>query len=259
MKNSFIPLNDNINKLIAFAPSLDKNWRNSQRIKQKPFQIETLEAITGFQNQGWKLAGVFEEKGKNLKIRNHSVRMVHPDFSIKDKKSDPEAVIDLYIQNSCDGSGAIEMDLGLYRKVCANGLVSKTNYSSEKLKHTKVDFLKLPQIISQLSNSSQNLLNEFEKFKHVQLSPRERSNLVKQAAIKRFGENHQIDASQLLNVVRDDDKGDNLWLVYNRIQENLTQSNMILDSQGRYIPGINNVNEDINLNKELFELVHSYV
>jgi hypothetical protein len=54
---NFIPLNNDINKLSAFIPSLNKDWRTSQRISSKPFQIESLDAVREFQRQGWNVAG----------------------------------------------------------------------------------------------------------------------------------------------------------------------------------------------------------
>ncbi len=40
---NFIPLNNDINKLSAFIPSLDSGWRANQRIKSKPFMVESLD------------------------------------------------------------------------------------------------------------------------------------------------------------------------------------------------------------------------
>ena len=79
-----------------------------------------------------------------------------------------------------------------------------------------------------------------------------------QAADARFGKGHRIDVSQLLNVVRDEDKGDDVWTVFNRIQENLTQPHRITDRFGNNIGGVTDVAEDTRINKELFELAHAY-
>jgi hypothetical protein len=62
----------------------------------------------------------------------------------------------------------------------------------------------------------------------------------------------------LLNTVRDEDRGDDVWTVFNRIQENLTQPQRIFDETGKLLDGVTNVNEDTRINKELFQLAHSY-
>jgi hypothetical protein len=81
--------------------------------------------------------------------------------------------------------------------------------------------------------------------------------LATQAADTRFGKGHRIDVSQLLNVVRDEDKGDDVWTVFNRIQENLTQPHRITDHLGNMMNGVSDINEDTRINKELFELAHA--
>ena len=80
-------------------------------------------------------------------------------------------------------------------------------------------------------------------------------HLATQAAEIRFGKGHRVDVSQLLNVVREEDKGDDVWTVFNRIQENLTQPHRITDVFGNNIGGVTDVAEDTRINKELFELV----
>ena len=50
---NLIPINNDINKLSAFIPSLDSSWRASQRINSKPNMVESLDAIREFQRQGW--------------------------------------------------------------------------------------------------------------------------------------------------------------------------------------------------------------
>ena len=104
----------------------------------------------------------------------------------------------------------------------------------------------------------QNLYEEFNKLKERNLSPAEAMNLATQAAEARFGKGHRVDVSQLLNVVRDEDKGDDVWTVFNRIQENLTQPHRITDHMGNIMNGVSDINEDTRINKELFELVHAY-
>ena len=88
MKNSFIPVNNNINKAIAFAPSLTKEFRDKNRIVQKPHYIETLDIIEGLQDQGWQIQGVCEQREKSRKVSNHFVKLEHPDFIISNKNSE---------------------------------------------------------------------------------------------------------------------------------------------------------------------------
>lgn len=255
---NYIPLNNDINKLSAFIPSLNKDWRDNQRITSKPYQIESLDAIREFQRQGWNIAGALEDRGKNRKVTNHSIKMEHPDFRILDKKGQTEAVATMNIQNSCNGSKPMELDLGTYRQICSNGAVAHTSYSHSKVAHTEKGHYSLNEILCNLGIRTQGVMDEFNKLKDSNLTPKQAMAMATDAAAIRFGKGHEINIEQLLNVVRDEDKGDDVWTIFNRIQENLTQPHRISDNNGRLLSGVNGVYEDTRVNKELFQLAHSY-
>lgn len=252
-----IPLNNDINKLSAFIPSLDKDWRDNQRIKSKPVMVESLDAVREFQRQGWNIAGAYETRGKNRKVNSHFIRMEHPDFTVKNSKGKTEAVATMNISNSCTGAQPMELDLGAYRQVCSNGLVAHTSYSSAKVPHSEKGQYTLQEILCDLGIRTQGVMEEFNKLKEKQLSPKEMINLATQAADARFGKGHRIDVSQLLNVVREEDKSDDVWTVFNRIQENLTQPHRIVDHMGNMIGGVSSIEEDTRINKELFEMAYA--
>ena len=255
---NLIPLNNDLNKLSAFIPSLDSSWRANQRIKSKPVMVESLDAVREFQRQGWNIAGAYEKRAKSRKVGSHYIRMEHPDFNIKNSKGKIEAVATMNISNTCDGSKPMELDLGAYRQVCANGLIAHTSFSSEKVSHSEKGQYSLSEILTNLGIRTQGVMEEFNKLKERDLSPTEAMSLATQAANARFGNNHRIDVSQLLNVVREEDKGDDVWTVFNRIQENLTQPHRITDRMGNMINGVSDIDEDTRVNKELFQLAYAY-
>jgi hypothetical protein len=255
---NFIPLNNDINKLSAFIPSLNKDWRDNQHISSKSFQIESLDAVREFQRQGWNIAGALENRGKNRKIDNHFIKMEHPDFKILNKKGQTEAVATMNIQNSCNGSKPMELDLGAYRLVCSNGAIAHTSYSHAEVPHTEKGQYDLQEILCDLGIRTQGVMDEFNKLKNNNLTPKEAMALATDAATLRFGTDHDINIEQLLNVVRNEDRGDDVWTVFNRIQENLTQPQRIFDENGRLLEGVSNASEDTRINKELFQLAHAY-
>jgi hypothetical protein len=255
---SFIPLNNDIDKLSAFVPSLSKEWRDNQRIASKPYQIESLDAVREFQRQGWNIDGALESRGKNRKISNHFIKMKHPDFKILNEKGQTEAVATMTIRNSCNGSSPMELDLGAYRQVCSNGTIAHTSYSNAKVPHTEKGQYSLQEILCDLGIRTQGVMEEFNKLKNSNLTPKQAMAMATEAATLRFGKNHNINVEQLLNTVRDEDRGDDVWTVFNRIQENLTQPQRILSENGRLLGGVSNASEDTRINKELFQLAHAY-
>ena len=77
MRYKFIPVENNINKAIAFANTLDQsNIKNVQNIKQKPFYIDTLDVIKQLQSEGWEIRGVAEQRLKNRKVNYNSANII---------------------------------------------------------------------------------------------------------------------------------------------------------------------------------------
>jgi hypothetical protein len=247
MKYKFIPVDNNINKAIAFANSLDvNNIRNIQRIKTKEFYIPTLDVVTKLQHEGWQIKGVDEQRGKNRKISSNYVQMQHPDFAVKNSKGKDEAYTSITISNSCNGVKPLEMNIGMFRQVCSNGLIRFDEQAEqEKIKHVEVNYMNLDRFITSVTNKTSKLLTEVNEMKRKGLSIEDMRKLAIEAARLRYSNLDDINIDDLLVVNRVEDESNDLWTVFNRIQENLTHD-------------INNINEDIRLNKQLFSLAEQY-
>ena len=246
MKYKFIPVDNDINKAIAFANSLDvNNIKNVQRIKQKPFYIETLDAVKMLQNEGWLLKGVAEQRNSGRKISSNYVQMHHPDFSILDKKGKTEALASITISNSTTGNSPLNLDLGAFRLVCSNGAVRFDRAAESKIKHTEVNYKQLPQLIAKMNNKALILSDVINEMKHIQLSTDDIKKFAFDSARLRFDDLTDVNLDNIFKVNRIEDESNDLWTVFNRIQENLTAD-------------ISNFNNDIKLNQQLFSLAEQY-
>jgi len=265
MKYKFIPVDNDINKAIAFANTLDlNNIKNVQRIKQKPFYIPTLDVVEMLQKEGFQLKGVAEQRGKNRKISSHYLDLHHPDFKMYDRKGNIESLFTVKLSNSTNGNTALQVQPGAFRYVCINNMMHR-DYATAKIKHTEVDYNKLPQIINQLTNQADRYLDSFRNFKNVILTVEQANALARDAYRIKFNDDFDLNRAdyvnnlrasqvnleqeekvlQLLKVNRIEDEGNDLWTVFNRIQENLTAD-------------IKNFNTDIKLNQQLFGLAEQY-
>ena len=247
MKNKFISVNNDLNKAIAFANTLDNNnIRNVQLIKQKEFYIPTLDVVTKLQDEGWRLSGVAEQRGKNRKITNNYVQLQHPDFAIKNNKGKDEAYTSITISNSCNGSQPLQMSLGAYRMVCANGLIMFDEFAEhEKIKHVEVNYRDLDRFVISMNSKANKLLTEVNEMKQKGLSIEDMRKLAREAASLRYDNLDEINIDSLFAANRVEDESNDLWTVFNRIQENLTHD-------------VSNMKEDIRLNQQLFSLVESF-
>ena len=247
MRNKFIPVDNDLKKAIAFANTLDNNnIRNVQRIKQKEFYIPTLDVITKLQDEGWKISGVAEQRGKNRKITSNYVQLQHPDFAVQNSKGKNEAFTSITLSNSCNGNRPLQMSLGMFRQVCTNGLVRFDQHAeTEKIKHIEVNARDLDRFVVSMNGKADKLLTEVNEMKHKGLSIEDMRKLAREAASLRYTNLDEINIDDLFAVNRVEDESNDLWTVFNRIQENLTHD-------------VKNMNEDIRLNQQLFSLVENF-
>jgi len=247
MRNKFIQVDNDLNKAIAFANTLDNNnILNVQRIKQKEFYIPTLDVVEKLQGEGWRLSGVAEQRGKNRKISNNYVQMQHPDFAIQNNKGKDEAYTSITISNSCNGAKPLQMSLGIFRQVCTNGLIAFDRHGeTENIKHIAINARDLDRFIIPINNKVNKLLTEVSEMKHRGLSIEDMRKLATEAASLRYANLDDINIDDLLVVNRVEDESNDLWTVFNRIQENLTHD-------------VQNMSEDIKLNQRLFALAETF-
>jgi hypothetical protein len=245
MNYKFIPVNNDLNKAKAFANTLDPNYISKvQCIKQKEFYIPTIDVVQKLQKEGWLINGVDEQRNKNRKISSNYVQMTHPDFAIKNKQGIDEAYSSITIKNSCSGDQPLQMSLGAYRMVCSNGLVRfDRNAETEKIKHTKINYIDLDRFIYSMNDKAQEIITQLNTWKQQNMTAEQIKEFAYNAARLRFAETDEnFDPSALLRVNRVEDEDNDVWTVFNRIQENLTHD--IKDKQ-----------TDIWLNQQLFDLV----
>jgi hypothetical protein len=257
MKNHFIPVNT-FDKALAFAPSLTKEYRDSQLITSKDGYIDTRDVIQDLQKQGWKINGVCENRNKgDRKVDSHYVKLAHPDLTMKNDKGQTECLSNVYVNNSCSGNKPIGIEFGLYRLVCSNGAVSFQGSEIGKISHDNKGTKHYPLVLGKINELAQYTMNAFDSFKNKELTSKQIYSLAADALDLRFkGKNFNVE--QLLTVHRPEDEGNSLWTVFNRIQENLTKSNMLVDLNGRLLSGTSSVKQDIKVNQELFQLVEAY-
>jgi hypothetical protein len=254
----FIPLDNNIDKLIAFAPSLDKKWRTKQMIRSAKHQVETLDAVGLATQNGWEIKGVWEKRLSNRKVTSHCVQLQHPDFNIKNAKNQTEAISMMYLNNDCTGRTPLDVSIGAYRLVCSNGLVAFDKERQYKIPHMETGMPKLITSMSEINQYAPEILDKFINLKGRTLTSQQIEDLTQRAIKLRFGSSTRIDHRQLLNILRSEDADEDLWTLYNRIQENLTQPGLILDTDGKYVGGLVGM-EDVRVNQRLFELVEDFV
>ena len=109
--------------------------------------------------------------------------------------------------------------------------------------------------VSGAVESFPGLVEKINKLQNVELSDKQIATFTKKAAAIRFGEGVKVDLNELLVPERIADEGNNLWRVFNRIQENILEGNFMystLKGKTRSARKIKNFQQDMDLNKRMF-------
>lgn len=196
-------------------------------------------------------------------VRKHCIRLAHRDDLglVHDR---PEVVI----INSHNGASALEIQMGIFRVVCSNGLVLKgANYGGEKFYHRG-------KTMDQILDSLQFLIDHFDTARE---SMKEYSNVILSEPSKydfalgarAIYNNHQIvpraiEPEKFLIPKRYEDTGNDLWRTFNVVQENIMKGGIELhgrdDNHKRSAKTrpIREVTQSKSINMELWELASKF-
>lgn len=168
---------------------------------------------------------------------------------------------EIIILNSYDGSSPLKVEVGLFRQVCSNGLCVKINDLGEiKLRHLGTPWESAQEIIKGFISQVPKVANVQKQLAATNLDGVQIIEFAKKAAKIRW-EKVADDAQfeELLEAVRPEDEGSDLWTVFNRVQEKLQNGGVKLKGMKRTARAIKNVTEDLRVNQELFTLAMEFV
>jgi hypothetical protein len=168
----------------------------------------------------------------------------------------------LIVSNAHCGTNAVRVYFGLYRKVCANGLIiADSTFEGLRLRHTAKNIdEQLQQMIDKITIAAERLNSIVISMSGKTLTNEQALGLARKMLAERFTDK-QIDACpnmlhDVLSIRRLEDQNMDLWSVYNRIQENLTKGFMSsdwADGKGRKLKAVTSALKDTNMNTGLWE------
>jgi hypothetical protein len=188
----------------------------------------------------------------------HIVRMRAsnaPDMKVGD--SLPEIVI----RNSFDASSSFLATLGLFRLACSNGMMVHTGSVLEtRLPHVGSAREKADAAIGIMLSGYQDLNDRVLRMQSRVMLASEQAEFGLRALELRGGAGD--DPHTVLQGRRAEDNGNDLWRVFNRIQENVIRGGGIYRStDGRYlrVKAVGSATRDFQLNTGLWSIAESYL
>jgi len=245
------------------------------KVSGKYLFVNTETIVDDLDKLGWKPVQAAQRKGrgKSTIFSKHMVAFQNPDIMIKGKDGD-DSFPRIIMTNSHDGMQAFKFSVGIFRLVCSNGLVvADEQFSDFKIKHKGYSFEELRGVVNEAVADLPNKVEVLNDMKQRILTPEEKNKLALDAMLIRAGiepdsekaKKFNYDDETLIDILdpkREADKGDDLWRVFNVIQEKITQGDFhaaLTGAKVRKVRKIKSFEKDLKVNKELFKLATALV
>lgn len=253
--------------LNSLAPSIF-NYTVKEGLTDKYIHIPTDVIVNDMEALGWLPYEVktVRSRAKNAATKKHLIQFFNPNIVINNEKGEADMYPNLLVINSHDGSTAVRFEMGVFRMVCANGLVIKSqDFGGFKMRHMGYSFEDLRNYISELVNTLPIVVANLNKFTQVEMTPEQQYNFAVKAVEARFEEEKQLPDYEIRNLLlaeRKEDEGNNVWVVLNRVQEKLTKGGFgYLNAKGkvRKSRAVKNFTQDLLMNQRLWSIAEEFI
>jgi hypothetical protein len=231
---------------------------------EKYTHIPTHRVVNDMELLGWDVIDAKEIKARrNVGFQKHLLVFRNSEIMINGNDGDT-VYPQILLTNSHDGKNAFTFTAGLFRMVCENGLVISTQeFENVKIRHMGYDFTELQKTINSMVEKLPLTVESMNKFKQTELDQEQVLEFAKRALEVRFNdiENMDFDLDELVTPTRPEDKGNDLWSVFNVVQEKLVHGmfNYKYGTKVRKARKIKNFRQDMDLNSKLYSLANEFV
>ena len=248
------------------TPEVNPALRKKLGITDKYVHVPTEKVIEDIIELGWTPINAYRvaSRGKRTGTGRHMVKFVNYDFMEEGKTEYPE----LLLTNSHDGTTAFKLDVGIFRLVCSNGMVVKSqDFGSMRVRHYGYDFETIKGAVNELVEQIPDYLKQVEEMKEQKLEREQMLEFARQAALLRMTKVNEsaidevVDVDDLLFATRKEDEGDGLWEVFNRLQEKVVNGKFkyAFGKKERKARPVKGFKSQVKLNQDLWELASSYL
>jgi hypothetical protein len=234
----------------------------SFEVSNKYAFIPTIEVVDMFRDNNWypvEAKESFVRLSKNKGYQKHLIRFRH----ISDFLSNQDESIEIVLTNSHNRSSSFIIQVGVFRFICANGLVVANNlFEKISIRHIGFKESEVKKAIETIVASIDKINERINLYKQIELSKDEQISLARASKIIRFKPYQQVDIEDLLKPHRKEDEDNDLWRVFNRIQENVIRGgirgkNIFTDRKftSKLVKSIDNI---ISINEKLFDVTDKF-
>ena len=248
-------------QLIELVPSAFAN-QQSPKVSNKYTFISTSTVLDDMSKLGWEpfsASQIKSRKDEDSMFTKHLIRLRNNEVeNIGD--SIPEVVL----TNSHEGRNAFTLHAGLFRLVCSNGLViADTTFQQVKIKHQWYNFQEIRKIMDGMLEVVPKVITQVQNLNLISLSDEQQIDFASKSLLIRYPKgNENLNVEDLLSPVRQGDRGNELWKIFNVVQEKLVKGGLVFNNKKEKMQKLRpiiNIDRRIYVNKKLWELTEAYV
>jgi len=240
-----------------FAPGPHKRLSKDYKF------ISSVDLIGHLDNQGWKLTNAKQSKSSNPLYNTygtHIMEFQHSDLYMKDQRGGVEGRPTIVVCNNSNGDRPLSIDAGIFRLVCSNGLIIKTqDFGSMKERHIKYSQSEINGIVDDKIVTMEKAVEKINRWIQRPMTSKEQFAFATEALALRLSGDRQPEQYELVSVLgsrrKEDDQND-LWHVFNRTQENIIKGGFDLNE--RVARAIKNPMADFEINVKLWEIAEKF-
>lgn len=237
----------------------------AQDVSNRYAFVPTTRVLDVLADYGWMPSQVKESKVRkeeHLGYQSHIVRLRNSTLSpiVREHEYYPEIVV----RNSHNRGSGIELSLGIWRLVCSNGLMAGQAYGVHKIRHVGFATAKVEEAIHMLAGSATRVLDSVESFRSIRLPMPEQREFAAKAIDMKWNSDEGkfvMNPDAVLMSRRWADRSDDLWTVFNRVQENLIKGGTrgwTADGKRRSDRAVTQIARNVELNRGLWELADEF-
>lgn len=229
-----------------------------EKLSAKYDLISTGAVVELMREEGFRVtqANQLKPRKRDPRVVRHFVRMRHESYLKEINGSVPE----ILLINANDGSSSLRMEAGMFRMICSNGLIVKSHeIDSVRIRHIDVTAERVIEEANKVIKAAQEAARRVELFKKRILTA---SQITQFSVLASAFWGGRVMPHSLLEARRDEDKGEDLWRVFNRVQENMIKGGVVGRSRnGRATRthGIRAMDNTIKVNMKLWEIAEAFV
>lgn len=243
----------NLDRVKKAAPSVfAKNA--SPKMSERYAFISTAEMIKPLLDEGFIITMAMQRatRARDPMFTRHMLRLRQSDVKPVVGDVFPEIVL----TNAHDGQSRYIMHGGLFRLACSNGMVTTIIGSDLSIVHRGVPANLIEQA-QEVIEQTRQLKKIVQTMNRKEMTEQQMAVFANQAAALAYDEPN-FEPKLLLEQRRAEDKGNSVWKVFNRVQENVMRGGITFQSRasGRQFStrGLSHIGRTIDFNKELWQL-----